>query len=330
MNKNFLNKNFKIDLENGIVEDVLQLIKIKDIKTENSLIKVWVCRIKKSESKIYLEIINKYIIPFDLYNFIHLKRIRKYNDDSLEIIICSFNFFDSQLELENFIKEHSCNKVKNVYAHSTNVSIDSPETKEMSLILSNKYWPLNWKGNPYTYFFKCLSFDIKYEHEMIRKLLSIFEHILKKKKDVILVSIITNQNKSKKNKIISVTYNKNSSGPFDHSILKGIEKVSVIEKKKRNHFFKNKQNNDNNYLCNDLIIYTTHEPCVMCCMALVLSRIHRIIYMKEIPGSGGFESNFHLGSRSDLNKKFEIWKWIKKKDVKDLMELNNCAKNFNY
>ena len=87
--------------------------------------------------------------------------------------------------------------------------------------------------------------------------------------------------------------------------MKAIDDIAMKEKIRRCDLhgttLDNADRTDLNYLCHDLLVYTTHEPCIMCSMALVHSRIGRIIYMKGVPETGGLSSNYQLGDRDGLN-----------------------------
>lgn len=76
------------------------------------------------------------------------------------------------------------------------------------------------------------------------------------------------------------------------------------------------------YLCLDLELYLTHEPCIMCSMALLHSRVGRVIFENPMPLTGGLnpgnreneaEEKSGLGYglfwRPELNWKFLTWQW---------------------
>lgn len=95
------------------------------------------------------------------------------------------------------------------------------------------------------------------------------------------------------------------------------------------------------YLCLDLEIYITHEPCVMCAMAINHSRFGKVVFGKRMPRTGGLtsgassldaagvteektgggpkESEMGLGYglfwRPELNWKLLGWEWVAENGV---------------
>ena len=81
------------------------------------------------------------------------------------------------------------------------------------------------------------------------------------------------------------------------------------------------------YLCLDLELYITHEPCVMCSMALLHSRFSRVIFGQRMPRTGGLTAvspnkrdsytknsdrglGYGLFWRQELNWRHLAWQWV--------------------
>lgn len=89
------------------------------------------------------------------------------------------------------------------------------------------------------------------------------------------------------------------------------------------HYFAPSTLMQRGYLCLNLEMYTTHEPCVMCSMALLHSRFGRVVFAREMAQTGGLvvdrleppepdainDSRYGLFWRSELNWKFLCWQY---------------------
>ena len=63
------------------------------------------------------------------------------------------------------------------------------------------------------------------------------------------------------------------------------------------------------YLLSGLSVFTTHEPCLMCSMSLLHSRVAAVYYIRAADGAGGLGSCYKVHEDRGLNHKFEVWEW---------------------
>lgn len=80
----------------------------------------------------------------------------------------------------------------------------------------------------------------------------------------------------------------------------------------------NQSGTDAGYLCHELEIYCTHEPCVMCSMAILHSRFGKTVFQNRMPKTGGMCADGELGHglfwRKELNWTLLAWQWIPQRD----------------
>ena len=60
------------------------------------------------------------------------------------------------------------------------------------------------------------------------------------------------------------------------------------------------------HLCAGCDVYVTHEPCAMCAMALVHSRVRRVIYALPAAGGGALGSRYMLHTERSVNHHFSV------------------------
>ncbi|KAM8855690.1 putative inactive tRNA-specific adenosine deaminase-like protein 3 [Spinachia spinachia] len=71
------------------------------------------------------------------------------------------------------------------------------------------------------------------------------------------------------------------------------------------------------YICTGYDLYVTREPCVMCAMALVHSRIGRVFYGTS-SADGAMGTKYKIHSKKDLNHHFEVYKGVLGKQCEEL------------
>lgn len=111
----------------------------------------------------------------------------------------------------------------------------------------------------------------------------------------------------KNNKILSKAHNMKEKTKIatKHAEILAIEKACKKEK---------------TWYLNDCTLYVTVEPCLMCCGAIIQSRISRVVYATENKKFGYVESIDKIFQNCKNNHCVKITKSIYKNEAKELMQ----------
>lgn len=297
-----------VDLQTSTINGLIkQIRKSNEYPTLPELTDVWICDISPQDIKAMLRFISEYIKDVDEYDFTNLKRMKLTKTDkgvSILLLICSCYCYNSRDRLMELLKEGWIGDLDTEMLNIRKAQVPTtiPKTKDESIQWSERYWPISWKGNPNHRDLMNARFDFFQEAALIDKLVE----LASASESVKSATLIARQDEEGKLTILTTASDCRQTHPLKHSVMIAIDMIAQIEKENR---LKGSLISSTSYLCQDLLVYTTHEPCIMCSMALVHSRISRLTYIWP-HALGGIESSHFIGDRKDLNWKFQIWRWV--------------------
>jgi tRNA(adenine34) deaminase len=70
----------------------------------------------------------------------------------------------------------------------------------------------------------------------------------------------------------------------------------------------------------DAALFVTKEPCPMCAGAIVLSRVHRVVFGVADPKSGGAGSVFDITGQGGLNHKVAVEPGVREAECRQLLQ----------
>jgi tRNA-specific adenosine deaminase 3 len=67
--------------------------------------------------------------------------------------------------------------------------------------------------------------------------------------------------------------------------------------------------NGEGYQLTNRTLYITHEPCIMCTMALVHARVKEVVFIHSMPTTGGCGGTVLVPELKTINHRFNVWRW---------------------
>uniref|UniRef100_A0A2C9KH81 CMP/dCMP-type deaminase domain-containing protein n=1 Tax=Biomphalaria glabrata TaxID=6526 RepID=A0A2C9KH81_BIOGL len=254
----------------------------------------------------------------------HLKRVRTTNDPAgpLQIVLYEKSFatdisnWDSQkCQIEEVISTIDGLGKK----YLTKVPSTPPLTRHQ-YNEAFQYWPVNFhEDKMITSLLSGKYFENKelQDIEMYMKLAIQLAQVAKRKKQLPIGAVIVDPVTKT---IICEAYDLQNSGyPLQHAVMVAIDLVAhsqgggmwIYEDSHSELKYASLQEQPKSgtgvYLCTGYDLYTTQEPCVMCSMALVHSRISRVFYGSS-QKDGALGSKFKIHCQPGLNHHYKVFR----------------------
>jgi len=102
---------------------------------------------------------------------------------------------------------------------------------------------------------------------------------------------------------------RSSQHPLRHAAMNLIRKIADHKASIPAESSSSGEVNGTNYLLTSLTVFMTHEPCIMCSMALLHSRVKEVIYLHPMKKTGGCGGCACLPTLKGVNHRFSIGKW---------------------
>jgi len=246
---------------------------------------------------------------------LHIKRIKKKtsNDNlpSLVVVIGSVELFEDKDSVQSILLEHRKQLTYSNLSSRHKIPKESPPTKELMLQWSEEYWPLVWRGNPNDQILNDYTFDMPFIEDILQKIHKLSHEQHENGNGYPIVTAFVDPNDPTNCVYAYDKRAEHGSSPLDHSIRVGINAVSQRLKEKKNVI--NTDHTDG-YLCLDFDVYTTHEPCSMCSMALIHSRIKRCVFIEPMTITGSLKpesgDGYCMHQHKLLNSSYEVFQWV--------------------
>lgn len=272
-----------------------------------------------------------------------INKKKEYNTNrpkvSLNCLLCSTKYITTKQQIFDRLQNTTLNgssvaqrleinNIEDIFV--VKVPRDPPISKEEAKLWTEKYWPSIWKGDPNLQMLQQEEFNFTEIEQMFKEIVEL-ANVQKAKRQLPIVTRIYDPIKKK---VLATSHDERFKSPLNHSIVSCISQVAANEVQQRqtqrtDDGQESTPSLEKNYLCLNYHVYTTHEPCSFCCMALVHSRIGRLYYLKDSKRTGAVSPDSAKGycihQNKQLNWNFESYKWVK--DTKLADEIPEISSN---
>lgn len=265
----------------------------RDANRPLQLVPVWYIELPASELSGMLAKL-KQNLPAEPNDLAHIRRIVKLDEDQgsggikLRLLVCTQGLVPRS-EVEELVGDYALGEAK-VSKYQADTKEDCAEWSKLS------GWPISWRGNPAAVL-PSLSPELQAQME---------SWISKIADDKPVRALIVNP---KTNTLVADATQQLAAHPLDHAVMRAVRQVA-----EREWTSKQKNPESESYLCLDMDVYLTDEPCTMCSMALVHSRIGRLVYARSSRVTGAIDPESDLGyglhDRPQLNHTFQVWQYF--------------------
>mmetsp|Transcript_52236 Transcript_52236/g.122244 ORF Transcript_52236/g.122244 Transcript_52236/m.122244 type:complete len:310 (+) Transcript_52236:38-967(+) len=222
-------------------------------------------------------------------DLLHLKRARAAADPaSLEVLLCP-QCSDLHPDIEEFLRSHQCPPT-----HTVEVPKHAALTR-LQLASFSMHWPLTYRRPS----LEPLEIsDTKQE---------VYDRLLQRAREIggdrcgcVIVD--------RSGKEVAIARDCSDEHPLRHAVMVAIERVSLSRHSTQTSVQAGtkRPHPDDDYLCCECEVVTTHEPCVMCAMALVHSRVRLVAFQVSDPGFGGLGGRIALHTCQSLNHQIRV------------------------
>lgn len=286
------------------IPDHVELVELlpSDYTRPVTLVDFHAVTVPKSKGSELLKLLNQEA-PLGV-SFLHLKRVRACSEKDLEILVTPTATGEPPPSVSSFFSDKGFPA-----CHSVRVPLHGALTRAQFQDFS-KHWPMTYR--------KPSMEPLELTDDMRQRYASLYRRAEEVGGDRCGCVIVNGSGQE-----ITVGRDASDIHPLKHAVMVAIDSVSAlrVESAEAARPGDKRAHPEEEYLCHDYEVVTTHEPCVMCSMALVHSRVRLVAFGREDPDFGGLGGKFALHTCESLNHQFRVLRVL---GVGNGTEKNSC------